>query len=188
MKDTRICVVDIETSGPSILKNGILAIGLCVGDLDGTVKKKIRINFELDESKEFDDICVKKFWSLPGKKKVLSMLTKNTMKEKKAIEKFTSIIDELDTNYNILMVSDNPAFDFYFINYYLELYMSRKPIHYAMGKYYRSLIDAKSLLIARGKKYSDFAFLGVKHDHFPENDAEYIFKYFQRLYKRKHER
>lgn len=183
MKKTRICAIDIETSGPSVLKNGILAIGICVGDLQGNVIKKIRINFELDEKKEFDNICYDNFWSKPHKQKVLTVLKKNCLKEDIAIAKFVSIIDDLDSKYSMVMISDNPAFDFYFINYYLELYLSRKPIHYALGRHYRNLIDTKSTLKALGKKYQDFVFLGVKHDHFPENDAEYIFKYFHCLQK-----
>lgn len=181
MKDSKILVIDIETSGPSVLKNGILAVGYCLGDMYGNVLEKKRVNFELDDRKEFDSVCMNEFWNRSGPKKALDVIRKNTINEKRATEIVVSRIDEFDSKYDLLLVSDNPSFDFYFLNYYVELYMSRKPLNYALGKKYRRIYDAKSLMIACKKKYKDFKFKNVSHDHLPENDSEYIYKYYQQL-------
>ena len=178
-KPKMIVAVDIETSGPSVLRNGILAIGFCLGDMKGSVIQKKRIHVALDDHHTFDERCLTDFWDKPANKKVLETIQVNTSPPAKAIREFVQAIDTFDEHYQVSLVSDNPTFDFYFLNYYLDYYLKRKPLNYMFGEIYRSLIDSKSFLRrylgCNYRKSMQLKFHGVKHDHFPENDAEYIY-------------
>lgn len=190
-KKNMILSVDIETSGPSVRKNGILAIGFCVGDMVGNVIKKERINVALDTHHAFDETCVVQFWDKPGPAKVLKDITVNPLPPKQAIAKFAQIVDVYDTLFALTVISDNPTFDLYFINYYMELYLDRKPLNYKFGKVYRKIVDSKSVLQGYGIacKRENIPPRGVPwcttavHDHYPENDAEFIYCCYLRVFK-----
>ena len=175
-----IMVVDIETSGPSVIKNGILSIGYCLGDMNGNIHEKKRIDVHIGD-KIFDPYCKTNFWDKSGPKEVLLALQKAPMAPKDAIQKFMNRVDEFDHNYALMIMSDNPSFDLYFINYYIDIYMDRKPINYQFGKTYRPIMDFNSFSKGRFgpmyRKHMHIDSLG-KHDHYPDNDAEYIFRCF----------
>lgn len=169
--------VDIETSGPSVMTNGILAIGLCLGDSTGNTVIKKRIDVQLDLIHSFDPVCVENFWLKSGPQKVLKVIQANPIPAVEAIKLFIDFVDEYDSKYNLEIISDNPTFDFYFLNFYLDKYLYRKPLNYKFGHTYRTLTDSTSFLRGFfGPKYRNMTvkFPGIKHDHFPENDAEYI--------------
>ena len=185
---SRILAIDIETSGPSVKKNGILAIGICLGDLFGNVENKQRINVNLDKHHCFDEVCLSQFWNKPGPSQVLRIIQKDTLPPKEAMQKFISIIDEYDKTYKLSIISDNPTFDFYFLSFYMEHYLDRKPLNYKLGTTYRQLIDTCSF--ARGQKLGKVEKAptintqsNILHDHFPENDAEYIYARYVGDYK-----
>ena len=185
-KSIAILSLDIETNGPDLLKHEIISIGYCVGDLVGNVINKERINFKYDTV--FEPDCWK-FWS-----KYLSVLDK--LKEGQltpydAINKFIIMVDELDTKYDLRIITDNPSFDISFINYYLNKYLGRLPITYihGIGHKYRCIFDTDSF--ARGALHQNYAdpwtsdskvtetfglTLDASHSHFPDDDAEYIYK------------
>jgi hypothetical protein len=178
MKDNAVFVVDIETSGPSLLSNGILSIGVCLGDEHGVVIYKRRFDAKLDEHHVYDPKCIQ-FWNQKGPSHVLKVIQQNPMKPKKAIQEFVHLLDACDTKYNLTIMSDNPSFDFSFLNYYMDNYMNRRPMNYRLKEHYRSLLDVNSFLKGRlghaYKKKRNVVFPGVQADHFPENDAEYIY-------------
>lgn len=186
--ETKILAVDIETSGPSLKSNGILAIGICLGDLRGNVDKKERINVCLEEEHCFDDVCLSNFWNKPGPSLVLRTIQIDPLTPKDAIQKFVSILDEYDRLYNLTIVSDNPTFDFYFLSYYMDKYLCRKPLNYKFGKTYRNLVDTCSFsrghrLRSGDKRLTQNMSKDIKHDHLPENDAEYIYTRYVGDYK-----
>jgi hypothetical protein len=169
--------VDIETSGPSVIQNGILAIGICLADIVGNTLFKKRIDVQLDSIHSFDPVCVENFWLKPGPQKVLKVIQANPIPAEDAIKSFIDFVDECDSKYRLEIISDNPTFDFYFLNFYLDKYLQRKPLNYKFGHIYRTLTDSTSFLRGCfGPKYRNMIvkFPGIKHDHFPENDAEYI--------------
>lgn len=175
-KPAMVLAVDIETSGPRVLQNGILAIGMCLGTVHGRVLDKHRIDVKLDMNRVFDTQCMEDFWNKTGPKQVLDVIRQHPLSPKAAIEEFVRRVDSYDTMYDLIIISDNPTFDLYFLNYYVEYYLQRKPLNYKFGEHYRKLVDAGSM---RRKKQLRLP-PGVKHDHFPENDAEYIYMCYMR--------
>jgi hypothetical protein len=79
-----------------------------------------------------------------------------------------------------IFVSDNPAYDFQWINFYFHRYMNRNPFGYSarrIGDFYAGL---------RGdfRKGSEWKKLRVtKHDHNPVNDAMGNVEAFERMIK-----
>lgn len=59
-KQIVLLAIDIETNGPDVLRHEIISIGYCIGDTDGKIFTKGRINFRF--STEFEPSCGK-FWS-----------------------------------------------------------------------------------------------------------------------------
>jgi hypothetical protein len=179
MLDSMVLAIDIETSGPSLLKNGILSIGYCLGTTTGSVVHKKRIDVRLEPHHEFDPLCLAEFWEKEGPKQVLHTIQQAPWSPAEAIRAFVADLDAYDTQYRLTVLSDNPAFDFYFLSYYMEVYLGRKSLQYKHGLTYRSVVDSASL--ARGRLGSQYrssmrqVFPNVYHDHFPDNDAEYIY-------------
>jgi hypothetical protein len=171
--------IDIETSGPSVLQNGILAIGYCLGNIHGEVLVKKRIDVKLEDHHTFDKLCLTGFWNKPGPKKVLKTIQTDPISPLCAIREFANDVDMLDAKYKVSIVCDNPSFDLYFINYYLESYMNRKPLNYKFGNQYRGIVDSNSYLKGYlGKSYYKTKMRYGSHNHFPENDAEMIFLFY----------
>lgn len=180
MREKMIMVVDIETSGPNIISNAILAIGYCIGDMFGSVIEKRRINVAMEDDHEFDSDCVKTFWSRGDMPTILSNLQRNAISPKNAIQEFIGDVDRFDRVYDLTIASDNPAFDFTFVAYYLNKYLSRKPLHYRFGTQHRFLTDLRSFSsgFRHGSQSKGPVWRGapgVKYDHYPENDAEVLY-------------
>jgi DNA polymerase III epsilon subunit-like protein len=182
-----LCAIDIETTGPNILKHGIISIGYCIGNILGNVILKKRINLSLD-----DNMCyypeTEKFWQ---KHFVILDLLKNNQKlPKDGIAEFITDIDLYDSQYKLIIISDNITFDLGFLNYYLAKYLDRLPLTYRLGKDFRPVYDIDSY--ARGilrKSYESiwtldsdlekkFKFKIKRNEvliHTPDNDAEYLY-------------
>src|ERR1700744_5540510 len=142
-----ILAVDIETSGSSILKHGIIAIGYCLGDNKGNVIIKKRIHVKLDTGKIFEKRCMETFWNKNLDK--LEILKQNAKEPKNAITEFINDIDSFEDEYDLRIITDNASFDIGFLNYYLELYLDRLPLSYKKDqKTYRPIYDTDSY--ARG--------------------------------------
>lgn len=216
-KEKRIVAVDIETSGCMVTKHGIIALGYCVGDIPRETPTK-KLTFDFAESiiptvsytsgtstttrqykkricmkltgKTFEQRCKEEYWDKHPE--MLEELTKDALEPEVGIRQFMDDIDKLEEKYELIFISDNSAFDFAFINYYIEYYLDRRPLSYVSGgTTYRPLFDTDAY--ARGALGQDYTDLwtydeevmkkfnitlpeGVKHDHYPENDAEYIYR------------
>lgn len=193
MREIIILSIDIETSGCNVIKNGIISIGYCFGDLKGNVLKKGRLSMNLEDNLEFEERCFTQFWS-----KNLEILT-NLQNEAKPIReqlnKFVQMLDDYDKIYDLRIISDNKDFDLGFINYYLAKYLDRNPLHYKLNEEYRSTYDTNSY--SRGvlrMTYEDsritdetimekfnFTIDNCVHNHYPDDDAEYIYKFHLNL-------
>ena len=186
-KSIILCAIDIETSGPKLIKNGILSIGICAGSVTGAILVKQRFDLKLDEGQEYDKECYDNFWK--KNLNVLEEIKKNAVPPEEAMTKFMKIIDSLDEKYQLIIISDCATFDIGFINYYLSKYLDRKPLTYnikgefrpvydtdcysrgAVGASYRNIYtdDTKVMKILR------FTVSRVGTAHMPEDDAEYIY-------------
>ena len=177
-----IISIDIETSGPNVLKNGIIAIGYCVGDEFGNVVQKSRIHLNLESDHVFDVHCQESFWNILKNKHLLKIFKKNSLHPCDAIYKFIEILDNLDREHSVTIISDNPSFDISFINFYVSKYMERRPISFKFGKEcYRPVLDSKSFIkgVVSSKPYvftqDVIKRYNLKNDHLPDNDAEVIY-------------
>lgn len=187
-KDYQIfCAIDIETTGPNILKHGIISIGYCIGNITGQIYLKKRINLKLDDNITFDS-DTEKFWYKHIS--ILELLKLNQIMPKDAMELFIKDIDKYDSIGKLIIISDNITFDLGFLNYYLAKYIDRLPLTYKFGKEFRPVYDIDSY--ARGILRKDYSSIWtndyvlekrfkfkIKRNidliHTPDNDAEYIY-------------
>jgi hypothetical protein len=190
IKQTLLCAIDIETSGPNIIKNGILSIGICAGTITGEIVVHKRIDVKLHRSKSFDTKTWDDFWC--KNKKILEIIQEHPLEECAAIIEFINIIDILEDDYKVIIISDNPVFDFGFINYYLAFYINRLPLHYDKNGSFRPVYDTDSYSRGvLGKNYNNIFTddkevikklniqlppTDISKKHLPEYDAEYIYQ------------
>jgi len=183
-KNKMVLAIDIETSGPRLSLNGIVSVGCCLGDLRGNTVAKNRFDFKLEKHQVFDSDCTRQFWSRIGPKRALQTIQNSQISPKLATAGFAALLDTYDTDFDLTIITDNPGFDLYFLNYYFDKYLGRKPINYKMGNKYRPIIDSTSYVKgAMGKYYKNkkhLYFNDIKHDHLPDNDAEFIYKCYMK--------
>lgn len=182
-----LCAIDIETSGPKLIKNGILSIGICVGSVTGSILIKKRFDLNLDEEQEYDKDCYENFW----KKNlgVLKEIKKNAIPPRDAMINFMKEIDYFDEKYQLIIISDCATFDIGFVNYYLSKYLDRKPLTYNIKGDFRPVYDTdcysrgaigasyKNIYTDDTKIMNLFKFTISRNGvaHMPEDDAEYIY-------------
>ena len=135
---------------------------------------------KLEPEQVFDSVCLANFWNKEKEKLVLSAIQLHAVSAKDGITEFVDLLDKYDAEFELTVVTDNPSFDLYFLNYYVEKHLNRKPLNYKFGTGYRPIMDSNSTLKGwLGYRYSGFkktiVFPGVKADHYPENDAEFIY-------------
>ncbi len=182
-----IFAIDIETSGPHLFNNAIISIGYCVGDLDGNILRKHRISL-VPENRTFDETCYSEFWV--KHLDVLTVLNNEAVPIKVGLTQFLGELDYYDNLYNIILLSDFPVFDIGFINTYIGFYLGRLPLYYKLGnpEEYRPIFDSDNF--SRGLLRMTYEDMWVSdthvreklnfsntitRDHYPENDAEYIY-------------
>jgi hypothetical protein len=195
-KPIALLAIDIETSGGSILKNYILSIGWCLGDLNGKVIDCRRIDFQPIEGRIFDTFVYDSFWK--GHSNILNEILKNPKPPLQAITEFAAVLDGFESLYDLRIITDNPAFDLYFISYYFEFFLSRLPITRKFGRneLYRPVFDTDSF--HRGFIHQDYQIPFTSDgnvvqllaslktiispessssygNHLPENDARHIY-------------
>ncbi len=187
VKTILLCAIDIETSGPKLIKNGILSIGICAGTISGNIIVKKRIDVDLEDEQDYDKDTYDNFWI--KNVDVLNEIKKNPLQPKNAILELMKIIDYLDQNFQLIIISDCVSFDVGFINYYLAKYLDRKPLTYNYKGEFRPVYDSDSYnrgvikasykqiytndnIIMRKLKF-EIRQNGLKH--MPDDDAEYIY-------------
>jgi hypothetical protein len=182
-----LCAIDIETSGPKLIKNGILSIGICAGTVSGNIIVKKRIDLKLEGDQTFDKNTYDNFWI--NNINVLETIKKDAINPKDAMIEFMKIINYLDENYQLIIISDCITFDIGFINYYLAKYLDRKPLTYDYKENFRPVYDSDSynrgVVKATYKniytndiqimKKLNFSVKKNGINHMPEDDAEYIY-------------
>lgn len=188
-KQIVIMAIDIEASGQNVIKNGILSIGYYVGDCYGNKIIKGRFSFQLEKEMVFEKRCVDEFWK--NHIDVLDVLQQEAQPIKEQISNFINLVDNLDEQYNLMIISDNKDFDIGFINYYLAKYLDRNPLNFKFGNgEYRQIYDTDSY--SRGAAMMDYTKpwtsdkdimkmlnfeVNKTMTHFPDDDAEYIYTF-----------
>jgi hypothetical protein len=174
--------IDIETSGPYVTQNEIIAIGTCyINSENESIIEIKRFTFDYSDEK-FNEQTYAEFWQHHQDKLAVFKNDK-----KSTINHFADYVDTLQTNEkDLIIISDNPQFDIGFINYYYETILKRKPLCYTKNGKYQLIVDQNTYLWAMlpeqkspwvldatiNKKYN----LQViyQSDHYPENDATNI--------------
>ncbi len=183
---TVIIGLDIEGRGPSPKRNGIISIGVCVSSLDGQTRALRRFSMEKLSGQTFDEKCLTEFWAPYIHN--LKQLQYEATDAETAMTDFRALLDQYPDAY---IVTDCPAYDITFINYYLD-YFDLPLIHFKRtvgGIVFRPIHDTDSY--ARGKMNMGFApddiwvdndkvsqqrglELIPKGSHMPDLDAEHI--------------
>lgn len=190
-REKRILSIDLETTGASVHKNGILSIGYCVGKSKYEILHKGRLSMHID-TYDFEQRCIDQFWS--KNKDVLNKLITESRPIVEQMEKFSKMVDELDDQYEVHIISDNVQFDIGFLNVYYAKYLNRNPISYTAKGEYRAIYDTDSY--SRGLLKMDYTNPWVydsvliekykltienKQTHYPDDDAAYIYEFHVKL-------
>ncbi len=140
MSGQKVIAIDIEARGPSPSRHGILAIGICIGTADGkTIVEKHRICVDVYANQGFDTKTWNEFWS--KNEELCNELSAKPIAPDQAIRQFREIIDRCGDDAYI--VSDAPYFDFFFLNYYLDLELLPL-LHFDSKGSFRPLHDSDS--------------------------------------------
>ena len=129
---------------------------------------KGRVNLD-KEGRQFELRCATEYWAKVDKKDgntaptgTVRMFEQTAVHPAEGMKDFMSEVDRLEEEYDIVFISDNPVFDFSWINYYLDVYLHRTPLAYKKDrKSYRSLKDLKEaaldwvLISAEGEEEED---------------------------------
>jgi len=191
-KKKALFALDIEGSGASFAHNGIVAIGWCVGTMDGAILEKKRISVAL-KNRSFESRCVTQYWEKPAQAAQLKVFEKEALEPAEAMKQFIASVDRFEDMYDLVILTDNAAYDVAWLNYYLDLYLGRHPLSYKKDQStYRPIAEPRGFAMARKMKSSNQAswtfdmekynagLTKLKsltlHDHWPENDAEHIYR------------
>ena len=194
--DPIIVAIDVETSGPNFISNGLLSIGVTVQDWDMNELCYFQRNLALEDNLHFDTECLNNFWNLH--KEAYDFATSNTIPPRLAMDEFVAFLYEVECKYsNLIIISDNPSFDIGWINLYLSKYTKRYSLNYSTSGIYRMIWDVGSIQkawyilkykksfnsISSGYKNS-FNFVSpYKRDHIALNDARNIAAFFSHIWK-----
>lgn len=203
-----IIAFDIEARGPSAIRHGILAIGWCVrlaNDFSIIERDFVALE-ELIPGQFFEPRCYNEFWS--KNRGILEKLSREVIPARDAIAKFYDMLVTMGKKYKVILITDNPAFDAWMLQYYMD-YFGYPPLHYESlpdKQYggYRTVHDTNSY--ARGVMEWDYLTPTPKGGkdkqikekfqldivsiptHLPHDDAEYISEFHLRLMQKVTER
>lgn len=181
-KDTTktICLaIDIEKCGDSPMNHPVLAIGTCVGTDDGEVLEKKTWCLWPFPGQVMEPRCLKEFWD--PRPELLKKIASCAVPPLPALIEFNTWLNGLAERHGagkVRILSDNPAFDIGTLDFVLCTRGIRDmPLRYLGDDTYRSITDPSEMIGGQGSQKLVDGWIGarVQHDHWPENDAEYIY-------------
>ncbi len=125
--------IDLELSGCQLDKDNIVAIGWCaIHATTGDVATQGCISLtHIPTRRAFEPRCMEQFWS-----KNLSLLTSLSaaaVAPDVGIAQFFAVLDELDRDYDVRIITDNPCSDIAWLDLYGSMFLDRKPICYKLN-------------------------------------------------------
>lgn len=190
-KPIAVIAFDIETRGSSPIRNGVVAVGVFIGD-PNTGKQFFKKRWHVSPlpGQTYEERCITEFWSkFPELKKTFE--SSPMVSPKQFSSEFRAMLDLWETTHDIYLLCDNPTFDAKFIDCYLDQFEYMSMQFGKNGKDYRLVHDSDSY--SRGAIGASFtnqwisddnvckqlditnpSFRGTKH--MPEDDAEHIFQ------------
>jgi len=200
-----ICL-DVETGGQMLGIHPLLQIGMvAMTDEEKILLKKDYYfqppNYNPSDGKDaftksFDENCLNNFW-LKQNKNLLDTIYKEAKPIKDSINQFIHDFEKLEASYTLIIVSDNPSLDYSFVNYYMSIYASHRPLNINQNNDFRVLYDTRSYAMGAVRKEFDNINLGAKYTaymlefnlpsndnkHVASSDAEYTLRMFIRTMK-----
>lgn len=138
----KVLAFDIEARGKSAIRNGILAVGVVLFDYGGVgeVMRKVW-NVGPLPGQTYDETCLRDFWSkFPDTQ---HKLEQNPIDPQEFAHEFRTLLNTFDES-NVFLLCDNPSFDAWFINYYLDFFGLDSMSHDSAGRFARVVHDADS--------------------------------------------
>lgn len=181
---TLIFAFDVEARGRSVIRHGILAVGLIVmRSSDELVVLKKVWNVAPLPGQDFEEECVKGFWSkFPETQRELM---RSPVSPQDFVQEFRGLLNQFEDQ-NLFLLCDNPSFDAAFINYYLDYFGLDSMSHDSRGGYARVVHDADSytrgwlrnkpgtnVWVSNDKIAKELGITGVieSSKHMPDDDA-----------------
>lgn len=192
-------VIDIEGRGKSVSRNGIVSIGVCIGLKNGglfpEVIEKRRFDLLPLPGQVMDPVCKSEFWDAQPNG-LLETLQANAVDPIQGITEFRTYLDAWNNrDPELYILCDNPAYDFAFIDHYLDV-AGLLPLAYnTLGKF-RALHDADSYTRGMFAQRPNSPWTNNKEiierlalkigltslvAHSPEDDAEGIYRFHYAL-------
>lgn len=190
-----ILAYDIEGTGQFLGSCGIVAIGATLHDphtglvvQDPLTGKYICVELHLrTDGVEWEEACRREFWD--RRPELLAKLSEGAIHPQEAMRELALFHEwvMLVTQGHVQVVSDNPAYDVGFLNWYITTYTPGKPsLHYITGSYrgVRCVNSMLSMLPFRARE-------GLRGrcpfvaDHTPMHDAQKVGWMYAMLCERK---
>ncbi len=191
MKGKVYLAMDIETTGQYLGRNAMIAVGMVVMDDEMNILKNFTVCLK-ENGKEREERCMKEFWEKQPAE-LFSNIIKNGIDPQIAMNMLVEWLLDVEMTYGdrLVVVSDNPAFDVAWINYYLATYTVRPMLYNGWNDQkqeyeYRRIWDTDSafhgaLVIQKGEivEWGLEKELHVQNEkwnnsHVPEEDASNI--------------
>jgi hypothetical protein len=176
MSNIHCLTFDVETSGASLSRHKLIAIGLSVMKLDTetgnvSVVRGCEYGFPFDYPYDFEKRCATEFWDKDGKdalKYAVKLAGENTDDAAVTWRKIVNFIAEAHDEFpSIRIVTDNPGFDGSWVAHCLDRYLGELPLEYVRTRKtadgylnnpdgtraYRTLVGTND--VARGVMFGD---------------------------------
>jgi hypothetical protein len=148
-----ILAIDLELSGCHLDKDNIVAIGWAgLAATTGEVLAQGCISLEpIPGRRSFEQRCYEQFWR--KNMSLLKELTAGEVSPGVGTASFFAVLDELDRDYEVRIVSDNPSCDIAWLDLYASIFLDRKPICYKNNddRGWRPVYDTDSFARATAK-------------------------------------
>ena len=148
MPPTRILVaLDIEKAGCLLKGHPVISIGFVVGNDEGVIYERVKVNFRVRWPQDFEERCYKEFWAKNPEAVKMCQVDPEPLEYKQAWQKVGEFVDSLEKrfpfpDFKVTFLSDNPSFDIANVDLGLEEYCQRMPLRYErVSGRYRSVQD-----------------------------------------------
>lgn len=129
-KDIKILAIDVETTGSDLTKNAMIMLGATLMGLDKKEITSFSNCLKIPKGRGINKVCKREFWD--HHKDLFNKIVKMSIKPGDVMNRFSKWLDQIDCKYGraVVVVSNNPGFDFAWVNLYLSIYTKRVPIYY----------------------------------------------------------
>jgi hypothetical protein len=122
--------IDLELSGCQLAKDNIVAIGwsALLAITGETVHQGCISMQHILGRRPFEPRCKAEFWS--KHEALLTTLQVSSVAPHLGTARFFEVLDELDRDYELRIVTDNPCSDIAWLDLYASIFLDRKPMCY----------------------------------------------------------